>query len=107
MTPREQKKQIVIDTIYGKQTVDVEATYGPFAVHQAHYGGYYNLTHIPTGLAVTFGAPTVKSGLQLARMLVRSGVRWNFTCKTRMPKRTRAMGVKVCERWQGEKPVLP
>lgn len=95
-------REIQIETIYGKKAVAVEATYGAFAVHEAGFNGGYVVTHMPTGLAATFSAPSVKRGLCLARMLMRAGVRWTFSDVKKMPKKTQAVGRAVVERWRAK-----
>lgn len=92
------EREIELDTIYGG-TKAVATVYGAFGVHDSEWGGAFVVTHIPTGRALTFAAPSKQSGLRLARMLTRCGARWSFSKIEKMPKRTKALGKAALERW--------
>lgn len=93
------RRDIALDTIHGKLTVRA-ATYGLFGVHPAQWGGTFVVTHIPTGRAITYGAPSEEHGLRLARMLTCSGARWSFQKVSLMPKKAERIGRAVLERWR-------
>ncbi len=98
-------REIMIDTIYGKKP-ERATVYGAFGIHPAQWSNgdkSFVVTHIPTGRAITFDAPSVQAGLRLARMLTRGGVRWSFTDIKKAPKRTMTIGKAIYQRWNQQR----
>lgn len=100
---RTMTQEIQIARHDGTPLCKVEAQiYGPFAIHRGLNGSeWFTLTHIHTGAAIEYAAPSVQSLLSLARRLVQLDIDWYRIRKfEQRPKRKLLKALAVREQWR-------
>ena len=82
---------------YGMGMVGVKGrVLGLFGVHRE--GGYWTVTHIPTGYACRTGLSKMKA-LELQREFHESPVDWSFSNPKKAPKKTQAWAKQAVKKY--------